>query len=246
MKRMDDKYFVQVTSQKGIDVKMQYPLLGMEFGEERCFMRGEVYERLQRAAASLPEGLSIRIWDAWRPFVLQEELYRVYSKQIVEEFGLQEASEEEQKTMIGNFVALPKPDRSHPPTHTTGGALDVTLIDPCGNELAMGTAFDSFSPKTYTDYYEKEDNLKIAENAEPPTNPQIEEMEQIRNNRRILLKAMTNAGFVNLDSEWWHYDYGDRLWAAAVKEPIIYDGVFSVEEMEAFPSQNEEGKKPGI
>jgi len=29
-------------------------------------------------------------------------------------------------------------------------------------------------------------------------------------NRQLLRDAMAHAGFVGINSEWWHYDFGDR------------------------------------
>jgi hypothetical protein len=34
-----------------------------------------------------------------------------------------------------------------------------------------------------------------------------------RANRRRLADALTAVGFVNYPEEWWHFSYGDRLWA---------------------------------
>lgn len=208
--------FIEVTNGMGIDVKMQYPLLGMKHAEKRCLMRKEVYERLLKAQESLPEGYFIRVWDAWRPFKLQEELYYVYRERIIKEFRLQGLSEEEQNREISNFVALPNPAPERVPTHTTGGALDVTLIDGEGRELDMGTAFDAFTPEAYADYYEKE---------EVAVKP---EYEKIRRNRRMLYDAMLGAGFTGISSEWWHFDYGDRLWAQHTGEIVKYGGVFEI------------------
>ena len=39
----------------------------------------------------------------------------------------------------------------------------------------------------------------------------------VRDNRRLLYNVMTEAGFTNLPSEWWHYDYGDKFWAHFTK-----------------------------
>lgn len=209
---LDKNGFVEVKSGKGIDVKMQYPLLGMTCAESRCLMRKEVYERLLSAQELLPEGYFIRVWDAWRPFKLQEELYYVYREQIIKDFQLQELSLEEQNKVISDFVALPKTEPV--PTHTTGGALDVTLLDAAGNEINMGTEFDSFSERAYADYFEKL-------GAEAGT-----EGVRIRENRRILASAMEGAGFTGISSEWWHFDYGDRLWAQHTGQPVKYEGVF--------------------
>ena len=210
-----DSPFVEITSESGINVLMQYPILGMCHGESRCFVRREVYEKLLQVQKMLPEGLSLRIWDAWRPFALQEELYHVYGAQILKSQGLTNASFEEKQQAISQFVSLPRPDRDYPPLHTTGGAVDVTLIDAAGRELNMGTPFDSFSEKSASDYYKE--------------NPDLDE--EIRNRRRILRNAMCSAGFTYLDSEWWHYDYGNREWARQMEVPAIYRGAFTLEEL---------------
>lgn len=226
-----DNPFVEITSKSGIDVAMQYPILGMEHGESRCFVRREVYEKLLEVQRMLPEGISLRIWDAWRPFALQKELYHVYEAQILESQGLTNASFEEKQQAISQFVSLPRPDRDYPPLHTTGGAVDVTLIDAAGRELDMGTPFDSFSEKSASDYYENEET-GAEETAANETAVNESAFEEVRNRRRILRNAMCSAGFTYLDSEWWHYDYGNREWARQLEVPAIYRGAFAIEELD--------------
>jgi zinc D-Ala-D-Ala dipeptidase len=47
-----------------------------------------------------------------------------------------------------------------------------------------------------------------------------------RKNRLILLKAATQVGFVNYGFEWWHYSYGDKMWAFVKgKKEAIYGSV---------------------
>jgi D-alanyl-D-alanine dipeptidase len=38
-------------------------------------------------------------------------------------------------------------------------------------------------------------------------------------NRTILANAMEIEGFVNYPSEWWHWSYDDRYWAAVTQQP---------------------------
>ena len=52
--------------------------------------------------------------------------------------------------------------------------------------------------------------------------------------RRCLLhRVMTQAGFVRHPNEWWHFSFGDQLWAWTVhKDRAIYGrdpNVFSLE-----------------
>ncbi len=205
--------FIQITSNDRFDVQMQYPLLGMKFAESSCYVRKEVHEKLVDASNLLPKGYRLRIWDAWRPFALQHELYTSYSEKIVNEFGLEKRSEEEKKTIIRKFVSEPVENRNLPPVHTTGGAIDVTIIDSNGKEIDMGTEFDAFTDLTHTAAFENQKNLTV------------------RDNRRMLYQIMTSVGFTNLPSEWWHYDYGDRFWAYYNNKPAMYDGIFVREEI---------------
>ncbi|MDO5302176.1 MAG: M15 family metallopeptidase [Tissierellia bacterium] len=201
---------VPIVAGNGIILDMQYPKLGFTHGEEEALARVEVAEMLQEAAAKLPQGYQLVVWDAWRPFALQKELFESYRLQIIEDFNLKDLPEEEQVREISKFVANPVANVTLPPAHTTGGAVDVTLLGPDG-PLEMGTDFDAFTDKTETTYFEDATEGKDLE---------------IRNNRRLLYHLMTSVGFTNLPSEWWHYEYGDRNWGALTGEPALYEGIF--------------------
>jgi D-alanyl-D-alanine dipeptidase len=208
-----DSGFIKIESNELIDVCMQYPILGMENAENDSYVRKEVFDILMKAAQELPKGYRFRILDAWRSFALQQELYDDYSRDIIVQFGLNGKSEEEKKEFIKKFVSEPVADSGLPPVHTTGGAVDITILDPDGCELDMGSGFDEFSHRTYTAFYENSDE------------------EIIKSNRRLLYSIMTDAGFTNLPSEWWHYDYGDRFWAYYMKKPAIYRGIFTKDDI---------------
>ena len=77
--------------------------------------------------------------------------------------------------------------------HSTGGAVDVTLHY-CGKEIDCGGQYLSFSSSTPT--WSK----KLNQNQ--------------RYYRFILYKVMTDAGFINYPLEWWHFCYGDKMYAA--------------------------------
>ena len=181
-----DSPLVEIKPNEKIIVDMQYPVLGYKFV----------------------------IWDAWRPFALQKELFISYSAKIIKEFHLEDKTKEEQEMEIGKFIANPIPDRELPPAHTTGGAVDLTIMGPDGKELEFGTDFDAFTDKTRAAYYETVD-------VESDPDARI-----IRDNRRFLYNVMIEAGFGNLPSEWWHYEYGDKNWAYIQGKPAVYDGIF--------------------
>lgn len=77
--------------------------------------------------------------------------------------------------------------------HNYGFAVDLTLAGSEGKELNMGTDYDDFSTTAHTD---REDDL-VAEGKLT-----AEELQ----NRRLLRHVMTEAGFIPLQSEWWHFD----------------------------------------
>lgn len=91
--------------------------------------------------------------------------------------------------------------------HQTGGAVDLTLCDASGHPLDMGTLYLEHNAKTATDC------------------PDISEEQ--RRNRQILLDIMKEAGFVNYPGEWWHFCYGDKMWAAYARKPYAIYGEVS-------------------
>lgn len=239
--------FVKIKKEAGFIIDMQYVKLGMKNAEENAYLRKEAYEKLLEAQKLLPSGYRFKILDAWRPFALQEELFYAYRIKIIEEFSLHNLPEEEQDQFVKRFVSLPKNNPLLPPVHTTGGAIDLTIVDNNGYELPMGTAFDEFTDKTNTDYFEKYlldlehseplifDNdtlLKISKNKLFSTLSQKEKNIQIAFNRRLLYNIMTKVGFTNLPSEWWHYDYYDRFYAFYNHTTSYYEGIFTKAEFE--------------
>jgi zinc D-Ala-D-Ala dipeptidase len=82
--------------------------------------------------------------------------------------------------------------------HSFGMALDVTLVDAHGSEVDMGTGFDDLSERSHP----AKETLLLARG---------ELSAQHIENRRRLRGAMFQAGFVGINSEWWHFDCGDRL-----------------------------------
>lgn len=82
--------------------------------------------------------------------------------------------------------------------HSFGMAVDVTIVDGEGRELDMGTGFDDLSERSHPALEEQ----LLARGELTP--------QQI-SNRQLLRGAMFQAGFVGINSEWWHFDCGDRI-----------------------------------
>ncbi|OAU94922.1 M15 family metallopeptidase [Moraxella catarrhalis] len=166
-----------------------------------CAARSSVIKKLHQAAKLLPENLGIIVLDAWRPKAVQLELQRQVSNII--DLKYPQLSLSERNELLLKFVAPANQDFISP--HSTGGSIDVTLFDiETGSWINMGSGFDEPSERSYTGFYEK-----------LPDHPACYY-------RRLLFWAMINSGFSNLPSEWWHFDYGNQLWACYNKQKSAF------------------------
>lgn len=91
--------------------------------------------------------------------------------------------------------------------HNYGMAVDVTILNEAGIPLPMGSPFDYFGEEAHTG---NESSLlqqgKI-------THPEY-------NNRRLLRRVMTQAGFRPIPYEWWHFNACSRAEARRLY-PVI-------------------------
>ena len=172
-------------------------------------LREDVVRRLLMAQESLTEenpDLSLAVFDAWRPisvqafmvdhFISQQCIARGFNRNDKSKvLGLEKVVEE-----VGKYWAAPCSDQRRPPPHSTGAALDITLVDSNLDLLDMGGGIDEIGPTSSPNYY-----LFAAEN---------DLGSHVWHQRRVsLANAMFKAGFIQHPNEWWHFSYGDQLWA---------------------------------
>ncbi len=170
-----------------------YARHGFPYAVDGAYLRSGAVERLTAAAARLPEPFGIAVFDAWRDPRLQQFLYdRAYA----------------QPGLPVGFVARPSGDPRRPTPHSTGGTVDLTLTFE-GQALGLGTDFDEFTERAFAAALEHVS----------PASPADSTARQLR---RLLYAAMSSEGFVVLAREWWHFEYGTRLWAAVTGEAPRY------------------------
>jgi D-alanyl-D-alanine dipeptidase len=87
--------------------------------------------------------------------------------------------------------------------------VDLTLADAEGRALDLGSPIDEISDRSYPDHF-------ATEQSEPGRTFHIR--------RRWLGQAMGAAGFERHPREWWHFSYGDQLWAFQKKRPVAFYG----------------------
>lgn len=171
------------------------------------YLRENVGDRLitanQYLQAEYPH-LRILVFDAYRPIEVQQFMVdHAFQQQLkVTGLTLELLSEQQRQQLweeVYKFWASPSHDPATPPPHSTGAAVDVTLFDIVTvSALNMGSDIDEISPRSQPDYF--------AESSDPT------ELEYHRN-RQILKQVMTRAGFLQHLHEWWHFSYGDQMWA---------------------------------
>jgi len=116
---------------------------GWQHSMKQTFLRSGVAQRLHHVNSSLPEGLSIFIFDGWRPLALQSELF--------------EAAYDAANLPPG-FLAEPSKEISLPSPHVSGGSVDLTLSYR-DTPLALGTSFDNFDEDAAIMAFEETDSI---------------------------------------------------------------------------------------
>lgn len=179
-----------------------YVALGAPYGDRSPFyLREGVIGRLEQAQAKLDQrhaGWRIKIFDAYRPIPVQQFMvqYAFEQEAQAQNIAPQTLSETEREALMAKvyqFWAAPSLDPATPPPHSTGGALDVTLVNELDQEIDMGSPIDEISDRSYPDYFA---------DVEP----------KVHHHRQILKQTMTDAGFRQHLNEWWHFSYGDQMW----------------------------------
>ncbi|MEV4123030.1 M15 family metallopeptidase [Micromonospora sp. NPDC049645] len=200
------------------------PITG--YREPLCLLTRQAAEALRRVQdAALAGGHSLKVYDCYRP------------QPAVDDFVSWAKSPGEQQTKAEFYPDVPKTRLfadgyiGAPTAHSRGSTMDLTLVDepaasqppyrvgqplvactaPRGqrfadNSIDMGTGFDCFDPRAHT----ADSRVTAA----------------ARDNRRLLQRLMTDAGFVNYEREWWHYSlrvepYPDTFFAAPVARSSV-------------------------
>jgi D-alanyl-D-alanine dipeptidase len=158
--------------------------------------------------------------EGYRPPELQEKLYHEVFPYIISQ--QHPDWNEAQVLKRRDQMSAKPPEGGTPPPHATGAAEDVKLRyqNPnlqyvSGCEVDMGHGGTDTSLRAHPDYYEL--LLKLSPDDETA-----------RNNRRVFYWVMKGAlngddsGFVVNPTEWWHWSYGDQMWARLTTAPEAF------------------------
>lgn len=196
-----------------------YRELGAPYGDRSPFyLREGVVERLfeaQEQLQALRPGWRLRIFDGFRPLAVQKFMVKYTLEELARsrDLDLKRLSDGDRENLMAEvyqFWAEPSSDPNDPPPHSTGGAVDLTLVNATNQVANMGSPIDEISPRSHPDYF--------ADATEEPERT-------YHQNRQLLANVMASADFVQHPNEWWHFCYGERMWAWQKQKPhAIYSG----------------------
>jgi zinc D-Ala-D-Ala dipeptidase len=181
---------------------------------DALWLRETVCGKLARVDARLrAQGLRLHIYDGWRPTAVQAYFHDVW---MVEELGLRRPELKGDALMeeVERYWSAPTTDPRAPAPHSTGGAVDLTLCWEGGDPLYMGCLFDDPTALAHTDRFE----LSFDETGSYS-------MDEARANRRLLYWLMVDEGFASHPDEWWHFSWGDQMWAKQTGAPAARYGM---------------------
>ena len=155
------------------------------------YIRTSLIKKLDEVKKNLPEGMYLKLIDGYRSRTRQREAWN--KKFEVVKFENPDWSSEKIEQEVGLVIARPLGITNH----MCGGAVDVCLVDSNGTLLDFGTDYAAADRESRSKCPMFAKNLTVEQ----------------KKNRKILRNAMAKAGFVYYPGEWWHYCYGDRMWA---------------------------------
>ncbi|WP_320667599.1 M15 family metallopeptidase [Prochlorococcus sp. MIT 1307] len=188
-----------------------YLSLGAPYGEnvDPWRLRTGVFNRLVLAQNYLKKDFPefrLAIFDAWRPIPVQAFMVEKSIEDHCILRGVDRKNPDHKVAFtqvvkdVEQFWAPPSLDPNNPPPHSTGGAVDLTLANIQGNLLDMGSKIDEIGDISSPNYF----LLTAKKNVYC----------DLWHQRRLsLAMVMKKAGFVQHPNEWWHFSYGDQLWA---------------------------------
>lgn len=164
-------------------------------------IRESVFKKLLEAQSYLPQGLKLRLYEGLRSLDVQQLLF----SQELERVNIRSSGLEPKAAFLETMKLVSPVENldgtKNTPPHSTGGAVDVEIIDASGKVLDFGMEIKDWSAV--------DPDICIT------SHPGISD--SACRNRELLVNAMLRAGFVNYFGEWWHFSYGDRYWAYQTK-----------------------------
>jgi zinc D-Ala-D-Ala dipeptidase len=171
--------------------------------QDYTLVRKTVYEKLKQAQSYLPQHLHFCLYEGYRSLSLQKFLFEKRYEKVKSQHPDWSADQifVESTKLVSPVVN--QDGSANIPPHSTGGAIDIYLINDKGEYVDMG-----IHPKDWMEDFDG----SISVTASRFISPEAEQ------NRKIMSQALSTVDFVNYPTEYWHWSYGDRYWAYQKKQ----------------------------
>jgi len=160
-------------------------------------LRSGLATRLVTAGSHLSGDVRICVIEGFRPRSLQTRYFNDYVARLTRQHPDWDTA-----TLTRLATRHVAPPSSMSP-HSTGGAVDLTLVDHRNRELDMGTQVNATPEESKGRCYTHA----------PALNPEA------KRNRALLQQVLEAVGLINYPTEWWHWSYGDQYWALQTEAP---------------------------
>lgn len=177
--------FRHLSTIEGIAVDLRYVgpnnFVGHDlYGSLDCvWLHRVAAEALERAMQNLAQeapGHRLLVLDALRPHRVQLHLWDFLAG-----------------SAMRQYIA----DPARGSIHSFGMAVDVTILDPAGRELDMGSGFDEMTERSHP----RLEQQHLASGVLRPAHVR---------NRELLRRVLYAAGFRGIANEWWHFEMLER------------------------------------
>ncbi|TWG98345.1 D-alanyl-D-alanine dipeptidase [Nocardioides sp. J9] len=166
-----------------------------------ALVRSGLADRLVAADRLLPRGVRLRVVEGHRPVEQQRVIIASYSAELRALHP--DAGDDVLERLTSRFVS---PVDVAP--HVAGAAVDLTLVDVCGDELDLGTPIDATPEQSDGRCWFSAAGIG----------------QDAREHRTLLARVLGSQGLVNYPTEWWHWSWGDRYWALVTGAPASVYG----------------------
>lgn len=158
-------------------------------------VRSQIKDKLTNVVETLQRfnpEFHLCITDGWRSIEQQRDLYNAFYPN-----GHRQGEP--------LYVSPPEIDDRYAAPHPSGGAVDV-LIGYRDKVLSIGSDLDHMDVQANTAHFEDLAGADLL----------------VRDMRRFFSNLLAESGFVSIDSEWWHVEYGTRRWGGKKNADPIY------------------------
>jgi len=171
----------------------------------RFLVREAVVKKIGRISKQLDKKNKVLIIrSGWRSFKHQQLLWDNFYKLLHNQYPAKQ--KKEIKEMVANYIALAKKSM-----HATGGAVDALIFD-----LEKGCIMDFGTNDGY-----KINLIKKSYPYHPDISPVAKQ------NRELLIGLFEKEDFLCDLREYWHFDYGNVVWALEKGKKFAIYGVIA-------------------